>query len=165
LTENTIDAEPADTAIVDVQAAPVAEAVDAAEGGDDRSAGREAAKWRKQLRDTEAQLAATNDRLAALQRNEVLRLAAEHLADGADIFRDGLDVSALLDGDGHLDHAKVVEAAQATLAAHPHWSPRPPVVKRNPASVGAGLRSGATGTDHRPGVSWAGLLNTRAGSD
>jgi hypothetical protein len=165
LIENMIDAESAEVATGEVEAAPVEAAVDAAEGGDDRGAGREAAKWRKQLRDTEAQLAATNDRLAALQRGEVVRLAAEHLADGADIFRDGLDVSALLDDDGHLDHAKVVEAAQATLAAHPHWSPRPPVVKRNPASVGAGLRSGATGTDHRPGVSWAGLLNSTAGVD
>jgi hypothetical protein len=64
---------------------------------------REAAKYRRQLRDAESQRDALSDRLLTLQRREAERLAAEHLADGADMWRDGLDLAALLDDHGNLD--------------------------------------------------------------
>jgi len=169
LSENIIEAQPvedATTGLKDDHPAAVDEATtdEAPDANDDRGGNREAAKYRRQLREAEAARDALGERLAALQRGQAETFAREHLADGADLWRDGLDLTALLDDDGNLDAAKVAEAARAARKAHPHWA-APTVPKRNPASVGAGLRSGATGTDHRPGVSWAGLLNNRAGTD
>lgn len=151
--------------IEDDHAAAVDEATngDASDAGDDRGGNREA-RYRKQLRAAEAERDALGERLNSLQRGQAETFAREHLADGADLWRDGLDLTALLDGDGNLDVAKVADAARAARKAHPHWA-APTAPKRNPASVGAGLRSGATGTLDRSGVSWAGLLNTKAGTD
>jgi hypothetical protein len=146
------------------------ESVTAAQGdmpadGDDRGGNREAAKYRRQLRDAEAARDALSERLSTMQRREAERLAADHLADGADMWRDGLDLAALLDDDGNLDPAKVADAAQAARKAHPHWAAQRPH-KRNPAGSGGGLRSGATGRDdYRPAASWQKVLNTRLGDD
>jgi hypothetical protein len=133
--------------------------------GDDRGGNREAAKYRRQLREAEAARDALNQRLSIMQRREAERLAADHLADGADMWRDGLDLAALLDDNGNLDSAKVADAAQAARKAHPHWAaPRPQ--RRNPAGSGGGLKSGATGRDdYRPAASWQKVLNTRLGDD
>ena len=141
-----------------------------AEDSADRGKDREAARYRKQLRATEAerdelsgQLAAMSERVATMQRGEAERLAAEHLADGADLWRDGAELAALLDEAGNLDPSKVADAARATAAAHRHWrAPRP--VKRHPFGKGA-LHSGASGGDHLLPTSWASVLNTRAGDD
>lgn len=160
------DTAAAGGATVDVDAAPVCEAAaDQVAGGADRGANKEAAKYRRQLREAEAARDQLGERLAALQRGQAETLAREHLADGADLWRDGLDLAALLDHNGQVDAAKVAEAAQATVAAHRHWAaPRPP--KRNPAGSGGGLRSGATGRDdYRPAASWQKVLNTRLGDD
>lgn len=136
-------------------------------GGKDR----EAAKYRTKLRATEAerdtlteQLTAMTERVAAMQRGDAERLAAEHLADGADLWRDGLELAAVLDEAGNLDPEKVQQAARATAAAHRHWATRPPV-KRNPVGRG-GFHSGATSPNLDPvATSWAKVLNTRAGDD
>ncbi|MDZ7883609.1 MAG: hypothetical protein U5N53_12140 [Mycobacterium sp.] len=179
MSHNDIDAgvvEPStpadDTAPVDMHTT-VADAevdTDDSEGGEDRgAASREAAKYRRQLRDAEAardQAAAERDqlgeRLAALHRRQAETLAREHLADGADMFRDGLELAALLDDDGNLDPAKVTAAAKAARKAHPHWAAPRPVKRFNRG----GLVSGATGSDGlRVAPSWQGVLNTTRGGD
>lgn len=127
------------------------------------AANREAAKYRRQLRDVEAQRDQLGERLAAMQQSQAETLAREHLADGADIWRDGLELSAVLDNDGNLDPAKVAAAAKATRTAHPHWAAPQPhkVIKRNQ------FASGATGRQlHDPApTSWQKVLNTRLGDD
>ncbi|MCV7379959.1 hypothetical protein BST11_15365 [Mycobacterium alsense] len=150
------DSAPVDESTVEQSDAP-------AEG--DGGGNREAAKYRRQLREAEAQRDALSERLSTLQRREAERLAAEHLADGADMWRDGLDIAALLDDDGNLDPAKVADAAGAIGRAHRHWAaPRPQ--KRNPTGRGGGLKSGATGSDdYRPATSWQKILNPRLGDD
>jgi hypothetical protein len=131
------------------------------EGSDERGAGsREAAKYRRQLRDVEAQRDQLGERLAAMQRGQAETLAREHLADGADMFRDGLELAELLDDDGNLDPAKVTAAAKAASKAHPHWAVPRPIKRINRG----GLMSGATGSDGlRITPSWQGVLNNSRG--
>lgn len=114
---------------------------------------REAARYRRKLRDTETERDQANTerdqlhtRLTAMQRAEVERLAADTLADPADVWRDGAELAGLLDDDGNVDPAKVTKAARTVRQAHPHWSkPRRP---RTPSTAG-GLRSGA-GVPYEP---------------
>lgn len=137
--------------------------VDNRDRGDERATGnREAAKYRRQLREVETQRDQLNERLSAVQRPQAETLAREYLADGADMWRDGLDLAALLDDEGVLNPAKVAQAAQSARKAHPHWG-APPTPRRHPDSR-RGLASGASSREDNPRpVSWAGLLNDRAG--
>jgi len=67
------------------------------------SAAREAAKWRKQFREAESQVAALTERLTALQRREVERLASADMADPEDLWRSGVELTELLDEDGNVE--------------------------------------------------------------
>lgn len=150
------DTTPVDTHTVDADAE-----VDTDSGDDRGAASREAAKYRRQLRDTEAQRDQIGARLAAMQRGQAETLAREHLADGADMFRDGLELAELLDDDGNLDPAKVTAAAKAARKAHPHWAaPRTPGRRSR-----GGLVSGAVSPDDalRVPPSWQGVLSTNRG--
>ena len=117
-------------------------------------ASREAAKWRRKFREAEATIEKMTERLAVVQRGDAERIAAAHLADGADIWRDGADLDSVLDENGDVDPAKVAELAAATIAKHPHWKtrPLPPVIKRG------GLNSGASSPSDRLQPSWASVL-------
>jgi len=86
------------------------------------SAAREAAKWRKQFREAESQVAALTERLTALQRREVERLASADMADPEDLWRSGVELTELLDEDGNVDQGKVTETVQNVLRQHRHWS-------------------------------------------
>ncbi|MFN6548904.1 hypothetical protein ACP6C7_07200 [Mycolicibacterium septicum] len=88
---------------------------------DDTGGNREAAKYRRKLRDTEAERDTLRDRLTVLRRSEVERLVADRFRDPADVWRDGTQVDELLDDGGDIDPAKVNIAAGAVLKAHPHW--------------------------------------------
>lgn len=163
MSDSNIDSALVDdaTADVDTKADGGAQTdVDTGEGvdtADERGGNKEAAKYRRQLRDTEAHRDALSERLSTMQRREVERLAAEHLVDPADIWRDGAELAALLDDGGNLDAVKVAEAARATVTAHRHWA-APPTPKRHPDSR-RGLASGSTGRDHhRAATSWQQLL-------
>ncbi|SHT24389.1 Uncharacterised protein [Mycobacteroides abscessus subsp. abscessus] len=176
MSDNVIDTEIADVSTPDVDAVsvdghatapdPEGDTGEGADGGDRGTASREAAKYRRQLRDAEAQrdqIAVERDqlgeRLAAMQRREAETLAREHLADGADMWRDGLELSAILGDDGDLDPAKVTAAAKAARKAHPHWAATPPR-KGHPRR--GQLVSGATGSDG-PGTpkSWQEVISDR----
>ena len=117
---------------------------------------REAAKYRRRLRETEAQLDTVAGRLAVLQRAEAESIAARRLADGADLFRDGADLAALLDDEGHVDPVKVSALAKDIAEQHPHWVKKalpPKQIRRG------GLSSGASTTADQSTPSWAALLN------
>ncbi len=117
----------------------------------------EAAKYRRRLREAEAD----RDRLAGLvtghQRTEVERLAssgagAAALADGADLWAAGVELGDLLDEDGGVDAAKVAAAAAKVLAQHPAWQSRIPDLGQGPrgmppkgADLGEMLRRAAAG--------------------
>ena len=176
MSDNVFDTETADVSTPDIDAVsvdghatapdPDGDTGEGADGGDRGTASREAAKYRRQLRDAEAQreqISAERDqlgeRLAAMQRAEAERLAVEHLADGADMWRDGLELSAVLDEDGNLDPSKVAAAARAARKAHPHWA-APQPRKGHPRR--GQLMSGATGSDG-PGTpkSWQEVISDR----
>ncbi len=140
---------------------------DAAPSERDGGGNREAARYRTQLREAQAErdaLLADHDalaeRLGTLQRREAERVAGEHLADAADLWRDGLTLAELLDDDGNLDPGKVGGAARTVVEAHKHWAapgPRPRPSLEN-------LRSG-TRVEHRPPTSWASVINSRGGDN
>lgn len=88
--------------------------------------GKEAAKFRKQLRAVEKERDTLATQLEAMRRAETERLASQHLADGADIWRDGAQLADLLDNDGNLDPARIAEVATNLTGAHPHWRRREP---------------------------------------
>ncbi|SUA02957.1 Uncharacterised protein [Mycolicibacterium fortuitum] len=107
---------------------------------DDTGGNREAAKYRRKLRDTETERDTLRDRLTVLQRSEVERLVADRFRDPADVWRDGTQVDDLLDDGGDIDPAKVNTAATAVLKAHPHWD-----IAAAPVSARDGqLQSGAS---------------------
>ncbi len=112
-TENTTD-QP-DTTTTTETPAPERE-VEAPE-----PANREAARYRRQLRDTEAKAAALSERVEAMQRREVERLAASEMTTPADLWLTGTELAGLLDDDGDVDAAKVKAAVGTVLEERPGW--------------------------------------------
>lgn len=107
-------------------------------------------KFRDRLSQAEAERDALRERVDRMQRGEVERLVANRLADPGDVWRDGAQLADLLDDDGHVDPAKVDTLAAGLLDAHKHWATTSAPPRRNPASGGSGLKSGASsGEDYR----------------
>lgn len=100
---------------------------DADEQPDERGkAGREAARYRVQLREAREHAAHLTEQLARLQTAEVARLASEHLSVGGDLLEYGAaDLSAFLLEDGTVDAALVAEAAKDLVKARPGLSRHP----------------------------------------
>lgn len=94
-------------------------------------------RYRARLRDSESEVERLRGTIESLQRAEVARLASAKLGDPADLFRDGAGLADMCGDDGTVDPAKVDNAVNGVLAAHPYW--RAPLAPyRGP------LRSGAT---------------------
>jgi hypothetical protein len=88
---------------------------------------REAARYRRQLRETEAKATTLATRLEAMQRREVERMAAEHLQTPADLWLTGPELAELLDDQGDIDPAKVSAACGNVVETRPGWKrPDPP---------------------------------------
>jgi hypothetical protein len=104
-------------------------------GADDTAkARREAANYRKQLRDAEVARDAALERVSRMQRTDVeLRLAGK-LADPTDFWA-GNELGGLVDDAGEIDGAKVDAAVAALLTAKPHYAPGP---KAGPLPGGRG---------------------------
>ena len=103
MTENTAE-EPQESA----------EAVDAAETTettDEGSASREAARYRRKLRETEAERDTLTGRLEAMQRAEAERVAGEHLDKAEALWASGAELADLLDEDGNVSAEKVATVA------------------------------------------------------
>lgn len=88
---------------------------------------REAAKYRMRLREAEADRDKLRAALDTAHRTEVERIVTGEggLADGADLWRSGLTLDDLRDGEGALDTKKVEAARDHVLAEHPHWRKSP----------------------------------------
>ena len=91
--------------------------------------GREAAKYRRQLREVEAERDQLRATVESLQRAEAQRLAATELAQPAALWAAGVQLGDLIDPDGQIDPAKVAQAvttARQTLGlAAPLQQPQP----------------------------------------
>ncbi|BBZ63421.1 hypothetical protein [Mycolicibacterium monacense] len=85
---------------------PAADDIDAADSEPDNG-NREAAKYRRRLRDTEAERDTLAARLEGMQRAEAERLAGKMLAKGAALWAGGTTIADLLNEAGELDPDKV----------------------------------------------------------
>jgi hypothetical protein len=113
------------------------------EGKDLGAGGKRALQAERDARKSaEQQLATLGQRVEALQRLEVERIAGSEadgfrpLASAADLWRaDGVEIGALLTEDGDVDASKVRETVGGVLESRPHWGAAPP---RPGGSVDAG---------------------------
>jgi hypothetical protein len=124
MTDTTTEAETLDVttdpeAPVDGPEAPMEppETDDAPDGADQHDDGqdggnREAARYRRRLREVEAERDALTARVETMQRTEAERLASKHLAKGAALWIGDTQLADLLDDDGNVDASKVADRAQ-----------------------------------------------------
>lgn len=85
------------------------------EATEDAGANREAARYRKRLRETEGERDQLAERLNAMRRTEVERLAGDTLRVPSALWASGVDLADLLDEQGNIDQAKVKAAAASAL--------------------------------------------------
>lgn len=130
-----------------------ADATDAQDSTEDDTGktAREAAKYRRRLRETEAERDALAERVDALQRAEAERIAATVLERGGGLWAAGATVADMLDDDGNVDPGKVKQhadaAAQQVGLARTRWP-----------DSGQGAR-GTSGVS----TTWAGLIGGKTG--
>ncbi|PND54445.1 hypothetical protein CRM90_28000 [Mycobacterium sp. ENV421] len=151
MTDNDTTTETTEIDLTETEAIETEHTADAPEDTDqpaeDKPTNREA-KYRVQLRETEAQrdqLAAT---VEAMQRAEVERLAAEHLTKPAALWTAGVELTSLVGDDGTIDPDLVLAAAQDARQQLGLENPRAaklrgPVVPREGTSVQSGGNSGS----------------------
>lgn len=108
---------------------------------------REAAKWRKQLREVEAERDALTARVEAMNRSEAERHASRLLTKPAAMWAAGADLTDLLDDSGAVDPAKVEQAAQRAAEELGATSPRRGPVLPDPGKTPDGdIETGADWT-------------------
>jgi hypothetical protein len=95
-------------------------------GQDERPANREA-RYRREAREAQAQVAELTERVTRMQRAEVERLAAR-LHDPGDLWTAGVDLVELLTEDGQVDPERVAEAVAALADSRPYLLKPPPRV-------------------------------------
>lgn len=115
----------------------------------------EAAKYRRRLRDTEAERDALAVKVAAMQTEQVHRIAAEYLSQPGDLFEVGkVELAELLNPDtGEVDPDLVALGVSALLETRPGLGkPRLPA---GPSTMGMGV-----GSTIRPGddTTWQDVL-------
>lgn len=151
--------EPAQTAETDPKGTPAPEGTDPPEGTGEGN--REAATYRRKLRDTEAERDQLASAVTTYQRRDVEALVTSgdgpKLGVAADLWVAGVKLEDLLAEDGTVDADKVSAAVTAVLADHPNWGPRSDTTTRVPRDMGQGRRGGAVGGD----TSWASVLKGR----
>lgn len=129
--------------------------VDPAETDDARpKASAEAARYRRQLRDTEAERDALRERITGYERQEAERLAAAGLVDPTDMWAAGVKLDDLRDDKGNLDSDKVAAAVASLIEQRPHW--------RRPATPKPDYRQGGGQADSiHTGRPWHDALSNR----
>lgn len=111
----------------------------------------EAAKYRRELRETQAELATAKEQLTTLRRAEVERLAEPEGVNGAALWASGVELDDLLNEDGTPNADAVTEAVTSARTAF-GINPKP----TTPSADGQGAVGesiGGTGA-----VGWAGAL-------
>lgn len=102
---------------------------------------REAAKYRRRLRDTETERDTLAETVTTLQRNEVERLAASAIANPAALWAAGVELSDVLAEDGSVDAEKVTAAAKDAAERLGLAQPRPANYVRGEGSNPSPTRS------------------------
>lgn len=94
---------------------------DSSEDRDPSSGNREAANYRRRLRDTENERDTLRDRLQAAQRREVEQLAGATLENAADLWQFGATLDEFLDPDsGAVSPESVTGVTETMLQARPY---------------------------------------------
>lgn len=105
---------------------------------------KEAARYRRKLRDTEAERDALAARLDTLQRAEAERLAAAELIKPVALWAGGAELADLLDADGNVDPEKVKACAYAVRVDLGIAAPqRKHIVPREGENPGPGRTGGS----------------------
>lgn len=107
-------------------ATPPADATDDSEAGPAEDAGvaaarKEAARYRRRLRDTEAEVDRLRQVVDGHNRQTVERLAADRLTDPQDLWTAGVDLEQLVGDDGNVDPDTVAATIDEVLEGKPHW--------------------------------------------
>jgi hypothetical protein len=82
---------------------------------------KEAARYRRRLRETESERDGLAERLQVIQRGDAERIAASKMADPADLWRDGAQLADVLDDAGQVDTDLLDGLIGTVLGSHPHW--------------------------------------------
>ena len=111
---------------------PTTEPADAPEAPDATGPANEAAKYRKRLREAEAERDALSERLTAERKSAVERLAGDRLAAPGDLWQLA-ELDQMIGDDGGLDLDKVAATIDTVVSERPHWATRPaPVPTQRP---------------------------------
>jgi len=133
-TTEAIEAEQTPEATPEAEQAPEQEP-EAETGKEPQNASREAARWRKQLRETETERDNLVGQVEALRRAEVDRLAEGHKIRPEALWASGVELAALLNDAGTVDAKKVAVAvgeADERLGLNLYAPPRAPNQSRYP---------------------------------
>ncbi|WP_347057268.1 hypothetical protein ABC795_11220 [Blastococcus sp. HT6-30] len=122
------------------------------EEGQQSAANREAANYRRKLRDAEAERDALASAVATYQKRDAEALVGERLLSAADLWVAGVELKDLLDDGATVSAEKVDAAVAKVLEDHPHWAPKKPGVPRD---MGQGSRGESVGG----GTSWASVIS------
>jgi hypothetical protein len=150
-------AEPAAEALApDAEAQPPE--TDTGETGGERDEGgrylsREAASYRRRLRDAEAERDGLRERLDGYERAEVERLAGDAgLQVPADVWQFGTSLDTLRGGDGSIDHEAVNGLVAEIVKDRPGLQAQPV------GDLGIGRGASAAGTATAPEIGLSALL-------
>ncbi|MCV7090025.1 hypothetical protein [Mycobacterium interjectum] len=114
------------------------------------------AKYRKALRDTEAERDQLRTRLETRDTADVERDLAGRLVDPGDLWRAGVTLDDLRGDDGELDPDRIDEAVTTVVAEHPHWAVNPV----SPAAPASQVTSdGRPNLDADQATTWQGLFD------
>lgn len=129
----------------------------------DEGSDREAAKYRRRLREVEAERDTLATVVDHLRRAELERIAtagppgAPRLHTAADVFADGEDLADLLDDDGRVDaalvRARIEERTQDRPYLRADLGPRPPAPTRS-----QGMSASGPDSPRDTGEAWVDLL-------
>ncbi|BBX69014.1 hypothetical protein [Mycolicibacterium psychrotolerans] len=131
----------------------------ATEESEEPKADREAARYRRQLRDTEAERDRLATQVESYHRAEVERLASSRLIDARDFWAGGATLDSLLNDAGQVDPVRVAQAVRDLAASRPHWC-------KNAAAPAGSVTPGArkpdtSGDDDASTTTWGDVF-TRA---
>jgi len=107
------------------------------DGQEAPSADREAAKYRRRLREVEKERDKLAEQVTGHHRAAVERLAAEQMSTPGDLWLAGVDLADLIGDEGDVDDDKVADAVDQVLADRPHWR------KASPPAFDGGARQSA----------------------
>lgn len=119
---------------------------------EERTPNQEAAKWRRKVRDVEAERDGLAARVEKMQRAQVAGLVGDRLAVPDDLLAFGLQLTELLGEDGEVDAGLVKTAVAGLLSSRPGLA----VARDQPRFPDLG--GGRRGTTVDAGPRWAELL-------